>query len=318
MTFQSFPTIIIGGGLAGISCAIELKHNGLDHLLLDERDKLGGQLSLIRTKIRNLGGLYFTDGASLQRQANENVLAHGIRFKSNARVLACDLYEKTVETEAGLYRADSLVLATGARLRLLEADYDPGLKEQVVYFTERREADFAGRNVLLIGGGDYALVTTLDLSKAGADVTLLNRGNRLRARPDLLDLTKTRPNVRILTNKRVVAVRGDRMIQSVEIEDAVGGERTKLAADAIVAKIGCAPNSELFAGQLALTEDAYIPVDANLETTIPGIFAIGDLNAFKYMRLATALGQGAAAALSVMHYLEKGDREAGKTGETGG
>jgi thioredoxin reductase (NADPH) len=311
MGIQSFPAIIIGGGIGGISCAIELQYNAIEHLLLDDQDRLGGQLPLIKTKIRNLGGLYFIDGPTLQGQINEYVQAQGIRFKANTRVRSCDLYEKTVETDTGLYRGDSLVIATGARVRLLEVECDPGLEEQIVYFTEKREADFAQQNVLLIGGGDYASITALDLSKHGANVTLLHRRDKFTARPDLLSLVESTPNIKTITNKQVIAVRGDHNIRSVEIVDAITGEKTDLAADAIVVKMGCAPNSEIFSGQLPLTEDGYIEVNANLETAIPGIFAIGDVTAFRHLRLSTALGQGAAAALSALRYLRQRYQHAG-------
>jgi thioredoxin reductase (NADPH) len=303
MSEQSIPAIIIGGGIGGVSCAIELQYNGLDHLLLDDQSELGGQLPLIKTKIRNLGGLFFTDGASLQRQAIEYIQAQGIRFKANARVRACDLYEKSVETDAGVYRADSLVIATGARLRLLEADYDPGLEEKIVYFTERQEADFAGKHVVLVGGGDYGSITALDLAKAGANVTLIHRSSQFTGRSDLLELVKQQANIELVANKKLLAVRGDNRIQSIEIEDTITGKKANLATDAIVAKIGCVPNSELFSKQLPLTEDGYIQVDARLETAIPGVFAIGDVTAFRYLRISTALGQGAAAAMGVMSYL---------------
>jgi len=303
MSIQFFPAIVIGGGVGGISCAIELQYNAIEYLLLDDQAELGGQLPLIKTKIRNLGGLYFADGTVLQKQVNEYVQAQNIRFKARTKVISCNLYEKTVETEHGLYRGQTLIIATGARIRALEVDCEPGLREQLVYFTEKNEAAFAGLRVVVIGGGDYAAITCLDLCKHAIDVTLLARSKTLTCRPDLLKLLQASDKVKLVTNKKILAIKGTGKIEAIAVEDLISGEQTTLPSQAVVVKIGCTPNTELFAPQLPLTEGGYIDVNAQLQTAIPGVFAVGDVLALKNLRISTAMGQGATAALSAMQYL---------------
>jgi thioredoxin reductase (NADPH) len=303
MRIEFFPAIIIGGGVAGTSCAVEMCYNAVEHLLLHDQAEPGGQLDLIKTKIRNLGGLYFSDGPSLKKKLTRYARATGIKLCTSASVQKCDLVERSLQTENASYRFDALVIATGARLRLLDCECDAGLREKIIYFTERREKEFVEKAVIVNGGGDYAVSTAVTLARKGAKVTLLYRRSQFGARPDIVESARRETNVRIMTNTKIAAVRGTGKIELVELEDTTDGKRVELPTDAVVVKQGCAPNSELFSGQLPLTDGGYITVDANLETAVAGVFAVGDVTAFRYLRLATALGQGSAAAHSVMRFL---------------
>jgi thioredoxin reductase (NADPH) len=302
---QFVPILIVGGGIAGISCAIELVGNAAEHLLLESNSELGGQLLIVQNRIRNFGGLFFESGLALQKQLADSARHESINFRAGVEVLSFDLSHKTVETTLGSYRADVLILATGARLRPLQAEFDPGLESQVIHLIETRENELNGKNVVIVGGGDYALMTALDLADKCSHVVVLHRREDFTARADLVRAAISHAKIVFKTSSQVIAVRGKGKPEYLEVLDAKTGETSVLAADALVIKIGCAPNTEQFVGQLNLTSGGYIDVDENLQTAIPGVFAIGDITHFRYLRLAAALGQGSAVAHSALRHLER-------------
>src|SRR5271168_5144725 len=208
VSMQFVPILIIGGGIAGISCAIELVGNAAEHLLLEAKSELGGQLVIIQNKIRNFGGLFFESGLALQKQLADSARNESISFRAGVEVSSFDLSHKTVETTLGSYRADVLILATGARLRPLQAEFDAGLESQVIYLVERRENECKGKNVIIVGGGDYALMTALDLAHKCPKVVVLHRREDFRARADLVRAASCHAKIVLKTNTQVIAVRG--------------------------------------------------------------------------------------------------------------
>jgi len=302
MKIQKYNAIILGGGLAGISCALELIHeHETNFLLLESSAKLGGQLPLIKFSIRDLGGAFFKDGQELLDQINSSVEKFSVPYKKDVSVTGVDLKKKQVFTSAGNFETTAIVIATGLRTRLLDVKADANLIEQIIYWVEGREEDVWNTNVTVIGGGDYATIEALGAAQHGSKVTLVNRGP-LRARPDLKQDVENNPNLKLLLGYEVSAIKGSPNIESVEVTNPKTGETVAIPTNRLVVKIGMMPNTELFKDSLSLDGGGYIPVSKDMQTSISGVYAIGDVTDARYLRLGTAVGGGVAAANELLRH----------------
>jgi thioredoxin reductase (NADPH) len=282
---QKFSAVILGGGLAGVSCALELIHeHETNFILLESSPQLGGQLPLIKFSIRDLGGAFFQNGQALLDQV-----------KTGVAIKRVDLVNKQVFTSIGDFEAGALVVATGLRTRLVSLKADPKFLEQIIYWVEGREEDLWNSDVTVIGGGDYATIEALGAAQHGSKVTLVNRGP-LRARPDLKRDLENNPNVTQRLGFELSGIDGRENIETVEVTNLKSGDKITIPTKRLVVKIGSMPNTELFKEQLPLTEGGYIVVGKDMQTVVPGIYAIGDVTDARYLRLGTALGGGVTAA----------------------
>jgi thioredoxin reductase (NADPH) len=301
---QNYDAIILGGGLAGISCALELIHeHQTNFMLLESSGQLGGQLPLIKFTIRDLGGAFYKNGQDLLDSVNYSVEKFAVPYKTNVAVTRVDLSKKQVFTNAGDFEARTIVIATGLRTRLLDVKAEANLLQEIIYWVEGREEDVWNTNVTVIGGGDYATIEALGAAQHGSKVTLVNRGP-LRARPDLTEDTKNNPNMKLLLGYEVSAIKGSQNIESVEVTNQKSGEVIAIPTNRLVVKIGSMPNTELFEDELSLGSGGYITVGKDMQTAIPGVYAIGDVTDARYLRLGTAVGGGVTAAHELLrHYV---------------
>ena len=162
---------------------------------------------------------------------------------------------------------------------------------------------FAGRPVVVIGGGDNATLDALALAQKESPVTLVHRAERLASRPDIAGQLRNDPRITELGGWELDDVHGtDRLEEAVLVQPATG-ERRSVKASGLVVDIGKAPRTELFRDQLELDRSGAVVVDETLATSRPGVFAAGDVVAGAYWRIATAIGQGSLAARSVIRYL---------------
>jgi thioredoxin reductase (NADPH) len=303
---EDHDVVIVGAGVAGVSCALECFDIRLDTVVLEEASRPGGQLAEIPHAVRNVATGRHSSGSELRDSLEDVARMLGPRLRVTQRVLGVNLAERWVEVDDMRLRGRALVLATGTRRQDLPAAVDGAFGGDVTYLLEARPGHFTGRGVVVIGGGDSATLDALELAESGSDVKLVHRSEQLTARHDIVEAIRREPAIEEFAGWELDSVSGGDRLEEVVIRRTDGTTRC-LAVGGLVVKIARLPRTELFRGQLALDHAGAIVVDGELRTSCPGVVAAGDVVADAYPRVATALGQGALAARSVLQYLQQNE-----------
>jgi thioredoxin reductase (NADPH) len=314
---------IVGAGPAGLAAAVYAASEGLETVVI-EPEALGGQAGT-SSRIRNyLGFPRGVSGSELTMRAYQQARVFGADFVFTRRALgvAARGPDRAVALSGDVeVLARAVVVATGVSYRRLGV---PGLErlvgQGVFYGAATAEAPaMTGLDVVVVGAGNSAGQAALHLARWAARVTLLARGESLAASMSdylLQELAATR-NVEVRTRARVVDGRGERRLETVVVEDARAGRREELAAAALFVLIGAVPRTEWLAGGVARDEDGYVRSGSDLpagawplarpplllETSLPGVFAVGDVRHGSVKRVAAAVGEGSMAVGSVHRYL---------------
>jgi len=304
---ESRRVIVIGSGPAGLTSAIYTARANLAPLLIEGLDA-GGQL-MITTAVENFPG--FSDGvmgpdlmAAMRTQAE--------RFGTTivqGRVTRVDLGRRpfTVEAEGAEYEADTLIVATGASARLLGLPSERRLMGRGVSTCATCDGFFyRNRPIAVVGGGDSAVEEAIFLTKFASRVTLIHRRDTLRASKIMRDKAAANPKIDFRWNTVVEEVKDVEKgtVTGVVLRDTVTGERSELPLDGVFVAIGHTPNTSLFAGQLDLDANGYIVTHERTRTSVPGVFACGDVQDPIYRQAITAAGSGCMAALDAERFLE--------------
>jgi thioredoxin reductase (NADPH) len=302
---EQHDVVVVGGGVAGVNCALECFDIQLDTVLVEASAALGGQLPEILHSVRNVAAGRFVDGQALQRSLREAAEILGDRVRLSHPVTAADVEGRAIEVDGGRLSGRALVVATGTRRKFLEAAPDGAFGGDITYQLEPVLDSFAGRDVVaVIGGGDSGTLDALELARRGSSVKLIHRSQELNARPDILRQIRDQPRIEDLPGFQIEAAHGAERLESIVLVRPSTGERQEVAVQGLVVKIARAPNTQLFAGQLELDRSGAVVVDRELRSSRAGVFAVGDVVAGAYARVAAALGQGSLAARSVLRYLE--------------
>jgi thioredoxin reductase (NADPH) len=300
----SHDVVVIGGGVAGVNCALECFDIQLDTILIEANATLGGQLPEIGHSVRNVAAGRFADGHALQRSLLEATAILGDRVRLSQPVTKADLADRVIDVDGERIAGCAVVVATGTRRQYLEAAPDGAFGGDVTYQVEPQLDSFAGRDVAVIGGGDSGTLDALALARRGSSVTLIHRSRDLTSRHDILRQLRDEPRITDLGGWDLEATRGTDRLESIVVVNHSTGERKELAVRGLVVKIARVPNTELFAGQLELDRSGAIVVDRELRTSRAGVFGVGDVVAGAYPRVAAALGSGSLAARSVLSHVE--------------
>ncbi len=306
------PIVILGSGPAGMTAALYAARDELSPIVLTGME-LGGQVSLTES-IENYPG--FPEGIEA-RELIERFKAQAERF--GARFIMdvatqVDLSQRpfVVKTYGMTYTADALIIATGASPRKLEV---PGEKEftgrGVSYCATCDGWFFKDKEVIVVGGGDSALEEGLFLTRYAKKVTIVHRRDQLRAQPFLQKQAFAHPKIEFIWNTVVTEILGDESVNGVRLRNVKTGEEREMPIDGVFIFIGHVPNTELFKGQLELDERGYIKVQGWVKTSVPGVFAAGEVADPRYRQVITSAGMGAAAAIEARHFLaEQAEKEA--------
>jgi thioredoxin reductase (NADPH) len=300
---EHHQVVIIGGGVAGVSCALECYDIQLDTILLETQAKVGGQITEIPFHVRNVAAGVYDDEHPLLLALEQSAAILGDRTRRSWPVDQVDLGERWVQSAGRRLAADAIVIATGVGLRQLSAAVEGDFGGDVTYELGSDLDRFAGRPVVVIGGGDNATLDALALARSESSVTLVHRGERLASRPDIAGQLRDDPRITELGGWELDDVRGNDRLEEVVLLRLANGERRSIKAGGLVVKVGKAPRTELFRDQLEIDRSGAIVVDETLATSRPGVFAAGDVVAGAYWRIATAMGQGSLAARSVLRHL---------------
>lgn len=298
VTNQEFDAVIIGGGPAGLSCAIWCKDLGLDAVLIEKNADFGGNLHNIYNPIDNYPGLATANGREMSDRMSEHAKRSGTLLRTNCRVVRVDPVAKTVELEdKTLLRSRSIVFATGVRRRKLGVEGEEAFEGRGILRSGSTSVDLvAGKTVAIVGGGDAALENAVMLSKTAAQLYVIHRGDRLSARSQFIDIATTAPNVTILLGHKVTSINGSGSIESIDVENTRDKTSRSLSIDHLLIRIGVEPNAELFRGIIKTDNNGYAEVNSRCETSVAGIYAIGDVADPIAPTISSAVGHGAIAA----------------------
>ncbi len=300
---QHHDVVVVGGGPAGASAALECFDIGLDTIVLEERSMLGGQLGEIPNSVRNVAAGVFEDGPTLQAGLQRATAILGDRVLVEHEVTEANLLAGWVKAGDGQFHARALLIATGSMPQVLTAAPDGAFGGDVTYHVESRPDRFSGRDVVVVGGGDSATLDALELADTASSVKLAHRSATLTARSNIVERVRGDRRIEDLPGWEVESVHGRQGLEEVVLVDRSTGERRKVAAGGLIVKISRSLRTAVFRDQLELDQRGAIVVDGTLRTSQPGVFAAGDVVAGSYWRVATAFGQGVLAARSILRHL---------------
>jgi len=291
-----------------VSCALECYDIQLDIVLLETEAAVGGQTTEIPFHVRNVAAGVYDDEHPLPWALERSAAILGDRVRRSWPVDRTDLDAGWLDSSGRRVTADAIVIATGVGTRRLPAAEDGAFGGDVTYQLGSDLQRFAGRQVVMIGGGDNATLDALALARSGSPVTLVHRADRLNSRPDIAEEVRDNPRITELAGWELDQVSGDDRLEEVVLVNSATGERRSVKAGGLVVKVGKAPRTELFQGQVETERSGAVVVDETQATSHRGVFAAGDVVAGAYWRIATAMGQGSLAARSALRYLEGSSR----------
>ncbi len=299
-----FDMLVVGGGPAGASAAIYSARKGIRTGVVAER--FGGQV-LDTMGIENFISVKETEGPKLAVALEQHVKEYDVDVMNLQRATALvpgELIEIRLASGASL-KAKSVVLATGARWRQMNVPGEEQYRNRGVAYCPHCDGPlFKGKRVAVIGGGNSGVEAAIDLAGIVAHVTLLEYDSRLRADAVLQRKLHSLPNVTVITNAQTTEVSGDgNKVDGLRYTDRDSGEARSVELEGIFVQIGLLPNTDWLKGSVALSNRGEIEVDARGQTSVPGVFAAGDVTTVPYKQIVIAMGEGSKAALGAFDHL---------------
>lgn len=304
----AFDVLVVGGGPAGAAAAIYAARKGIRTGVAAER--FGGQV-LDTMAIENFISVQETEGPKLARALEEHVKQYQVDIMNLQRASALipakaagGLHEVQFDSGASL-KAKTLILATGARWREMNVAGEQEYRGRGVAYCPHCDGPlFKGKRVAVIGGGNSGVEAAIDLAGIVAQVTLIEFDSQLRADAVLQRKLFSLPNVSVITSALTSEVKGDgQKVTGLVYKDRNSSEFNSLELEGIFVQIGLLPNSDWLKGVVELTPRGEIIVDSRGETSLPGIFAAGDVTTVPYKQIVIAVGEGAKASLSAFDHL---------------
>jgi len=301
---QIYDMIVIGGGPAGYTAALYAARAGLSTLVL-EKLTAGGQMALTERIDNYPGFAEGIDGFTLGERMQQGAERFGA-VTEYAEVYAARLSErvKTLETDAGVFRGRTVVIAAGASPRTLGLPDEDALVGRGVHYCAACDGAFyQGKTVAVVGGGNSAAADALTLSRIAQKVYLIHRRDSLRATKVYHQPLLDAPNVELCWNSAVAALLHGEHLTGLRLRDTETGAERELACDGVFVSVGRSPATALFREELALDDAGYIVADESTRTNLPGVFAAGDVRTKALRQGVTAAADGAVAAHYAAEYL---------------
>ncbi|MCC6498731.1 MAG: thioredoxin-disulfide reductase [Anaerolineales bacterium] len=300
--------LILGSGPTGYSAALYAARAELEPVVLTGL-QLGGQAALTYT-IENYPGFPEGVGGAQLGELFQKQAEHFGAVTEFASANSVDLSSRPfkVEADSGDYLADVLIVGTGASPNQLGIPREVEMTGRGISYCATCDGwFFKDKKVVIVGGGDSALEEGLFITRYASSVTIVHRREEFRASTILQKRAKEHPKVDFILNTIVTEVIGGDKLEALKLKNVVTGEETIYETDGLFIFIGHTPNTQMFKGQLEMSDLGYIKVNDKMETNVPGVFAAGEAADPHFRQVVTSAGMGAAAAIQATRYLEEAE-----------
>lgn len=302
-----YDLIIVGAGPCGLSASIYAGRSNLKTLLIEEF-ACGGQI-LNTYEIKNYPGFDNISGPELAQKMENQAKTLGVEIEYD-KVIDFDFSGeiKQIKTQKSIYHTKTIILALGASPRKLGLDREMEFTGKGVSYCAICDGGFfKNKSVAIVGGGNSAMEDAPYLTNLASKTYLINRSEKFRA---IHSLVETMQNLRaqgkltLLENSVVTKLNGDQKLESIDVKNVLTGEVQNLQVDGLFIEIGRVPNTELLRGKVELDEYGYIVTDQNLMSSVPGVFAGGDVRQKSLRQILTAGSDGAICATNAQNFIQ--------------
>lgn len=302
---SDYDVIVLGAGPGGLTAGLYLCQSKISTVLVDVALP-GGQVSTTHEVSNYPGFIQPQAGYMLSHYMSEQTKQCGTVYKVAVDITSVDLDKKEVVIdEFETLRAKKIIIATGSKPNSTGSSGEKELKGKGISYCATCDAKFFdNKEVVVIGGGNSAVEETDFISRFASKITMVHQLDKFTANKKAVDKIISNPKVNVLFNSEPRAFRkeGDKMI--TEVEDLITGKRTNLDSDGVFIFIGMKPNIDLFARELELDKWGYISTDEDRRTSVPGVYAVGDVISKKYRQITTAVADGTIAAMAIAKELD--------------
>ncbi len=293
---MDYQVIIIGGGPGGISALLWCHSLGLSAILLEQAAELGGQMLQMFHPVREYPGFPNKTGHELRDEFEAHLRVYNLLYRVNCRLDEINLSKCSLIVQGEALSARAIILATGARNRRLGLANEADLRG-ISYSATQDQQQFAGREVVVVGGGDSAFEDCLILAEVCPRVILIHRSDKFRARSHWQQAVFNHPRIEVIPHSEISSIHqpANDLLALTLINRATIRQQTILV-NGLFVRLGIEPNTAFLGGQVPLDKAGYILVDRAQQTSIANVYAVGDVCRPICLSVATAIGQGAIAA----------------------
>jgi thioredoxin reductase (NADPH) len=298
--------IVVGGGPAGMTAALYAARASAEPLVIIG-EALGGQAATTH-EIENYPGFpEGVGGAALAQQMQRHAEKFGAKFQfETVTEVDFQVYPFRVNTHGQQYTARAIIITTGSAPRTLGVPGEAKFRGHGVSYCATCDGYFfKDKRVVVVGGGNSAIDESMFLTRLASDIQIIHRRDQLRADPILQERAFASPKISFVWNTVVTEILGDQEANAVQIRNVKTDEVSTIETDGVFIYIGHVPNTKLFEGQLDLDETGYIITDRRQRTSVPGVFAAGDVQDAIFRQIVTAAGTGSAAAIEAIRFLDE-------------
>lgn len=302
---SDFDLIIVGGGPGGLTAGLYGSRANVKTLLL-EKGLPGGQIANTH-EVEDYPGFELISGPELASKMEQHARKFGLEIRTaGVEEIYCEGEDRIVVTDSGeTYKTKAVILATGGSPNLLRV---PGEKELsgmgVSYCAICDGAFFRDQIIVVVGGGDAAVEEGMFLTKFGSKVILIHRRDELRAAKIIRKRAFANPKMEFVWDSVVESINGEQKVESITVKNVKTGETSKIACGAVFVFIGFKPNSDMVRDEMKKDDGGYIITNYKMETSIPGIFACGDVRSQMVKQITNAVGDATTAAVAAEKYIE--------------
>ena len=305
MAENIYDVIVVGAGPGGLTAALYTSRSNLSTLIL-ERGIPGGQMNNT-AEIENYSGFKSISGPELSTLMYEGAKQFGAQhvYGDVKDIIDKGIYKEII-TSSKTYKAKAVIIATGAEHKKLGVKGEEEFCGRgVSYCAVCDGAFYKGKHVVVVGGGDSAVEEGIYLTQFADRVTIIHRRDKLRAQQILQNRAFKNDKIEFIWNTTVEEILGDDKVSGVRLKDTVTGEASILGAEGVFIYIGLSPNADSFKSLSITNNEGWVQTNQYMETSIPGIFAVGDVRDTALRQIATAVGDGSIAGNAAYHYVEE-------------